>query len=46
MLFFWLVFLALNLYFGIESARKESPFAIVNFLVAAWCGYNLILLAK
>jgi len=41
-MFFWLIFLALNLYFGIQDARKNNAFAIVHFAVAAWCGYNLL----
>ncbi len=46
MLVFWLVFLALNIYFAGQGIKNDSPFALLNLLVAAWCAYNLFLLAK
>lgn len=47
MLIFFVVFLALNLYFAIDDAKKNNAFGLVHAAVAVYCGMQTYhLLAK
>jgi hypothetical protein len=45
MLIFFVVFLAINVYFAIDDAKKNNAFGLVHAAVAVYCGiqaYHLL----